>query len=57
MPGDRCHARVSGLADNLGEPSSDNGDAPYDRIPERCSTAELADYHATILSVMRITFQ
>lgn len=58
MPGDRCHAPISGPADDLGELSSDNGDVAYDHnIPVRCSNAELADCHGLILSVMRITFQ
>jgi hypothetical protein len=57
MSGDSCHARISGPADDLGELSSDNGDAPFDHIPERRSNAELADCHGLIVSVMRITFR
>ena len=57
MPEDRCHARISGPADDLGEPSSDNGDVPYDQIPRDVLLLSLPTADGLILAVMRITFQ
>lgn len=57
MPGGRVHARIGGPADDLAEPSSDNGDMPCAHTLQAGPSAELADCHGPILPVMRITFQ